>query len=49
MAVGRALAEHGEAVRAAARADLVRLFAERHVAGEGVMMGYKAWLVSARA
>ena len=49
MAVGRALAEHGEAVRAAARADLVRLFAERHVAGQGVMMGYKAWLVSARA
>ncbi len=48
MAVGRALAEHGEAVRAAARADLVRLFTERHIAGRGVMMGCKAWLVSAR-
>lgn len=49
MAVGRALAEHGTEVRAAARADLVRLFTERHVAGQGVMMGCKAWLVSARA
>lgn len=49
MAVGRALAEHGEAVRRAARDDLVRLFAARHVAGEGVMMGCKAWLVSAQA
>lgn len=49
MAVGRALAEQGEAVRAAARADLVALFAQRHIAGQGVMMGCKAWLVSAQA
>ncbi|MFN3989168.1 MAG: class I SAM-dependent methyltransferase [Erythrobacter sp.] len=49
MAVGRALAEHGEAVRAAARADLVRLFTRHHVAGQGVMMGCKAWLVRAQA
>lgn len=49
MAVGKALAEHGEAIRAAARDDLVALFARHHVAGQGVMMGCKAWLVSARA
>jgi len=48
MAVGRALAEHGKAVRAAARADLVRLFTQRHVAGQGVLMGCKAWLVRAQ-
>lgn len=49
MAVGKALSEHGDAVRAAARDDLVTLFRKRHVAGQGVMMGCKAWLVSARA
>lgn len=49
MAAGRALADHGEAVQAAARADLVALFTERHVAGQGVMMGCKAWLVRAIA
>ncbi len=49
MAVGRALAEHGDAVRSAARADLVALFTKRHVPGQGVIMGCKAWLVSARA
>lgn len=47
MAVGRALAEHGEAVREAARNDLVTLFTERFVPGQGVMMGCKAWLVQA--
>ena len=49
MAAGRALADHGEAVQAAARADLVALFTKRHVAGQGVMMGCKAWLVRAIA
>lgn len=49
MAVGKALSEHGDAVRAAARDDLVTLFTKRHVAGQGVMMGCKAWLVTARA
>jgi SAM-dependent methyltransferase len=47
MAVGRALDEAGAEIRAAARADLHDLFARRHVAGEGVMMGCKAWLVRA--
>ena len=49
MAVGRLLAEQDAAVQAAARADLLALFRQRHVTGEGVMMGCKAWLVSARA
>jgi SAM-dependent methyltransferase len=49
MAVGRALAEHGEPVRAASRADLIDLFSQRHMAGQGVMMACKAWLVSAAA
>ena len=49
MAAGRALDEAGAAIREAARADLLALFAERYVEGEGVMMGAKAWLVSAVA
>ena len=49
MAVGRILDEAGADVRDAARADLIALFTDRHVEGEGVMMGAKAWLVSAEA
>ena len=49
MAVGRVLNEAGTAIRDAARADLIELFTQRHVAGEGVMMGCKAWLVKAQA
>jgi SAM-dependent methyltransferase len=49
MAVGRVLDEAGSAIREAARADLIALFADRHVEGEGVMLGAKAWLVSAVA
>jgi hypothetical protein len=49
MAVGRALDEAGAAMRDAARADLVELFTQRHVEGEGVMLQAKAWLVSAHA
>jgi hypothetical protein len=49
MAVGRVLDEAGTAIRDAARADLIELFTQRHVAGEGVMMGCKAWLVKAQA
>ncbi|MFM7378519.1 MAG: class I SAM-dependent methyltransferase [Erythrobacter sp.] len=49
MAVGRILAEQGEAVLAAARADLAAMFTRHHRAGAGVMLGCKAWLVSARA
>jgi ubiquinone/menaquinone biosynthesis C-methylase UbiE len=47
MAAGRALDEAGADIRAAARSDLLDLFTRRHVAGEGVMMGCKAWLVRA--
>jgi ubiquinone/menaquinone biosynthesis C-methylase UbiE len=49
MAAGRVLDEAVPAIRDAARVDLLDLFARRHVPGEGVMMGCKAWLVSARA
>lgn len=48
MAAGRILAEQGEAVLAAARADLAAMFAHHHREGEGVMLGCKAWLVTAR-
>jgi len=43
------LDEAGGDVRKAARAGLIDLFSRRHVAGEGVMMGCKAWLVTATA
>jgi ubiquinone/menaquinone biosynthesis C-methylase UbiE len=49
MAVGRVLAEQGADVRATAESDLVELFQKHYVAGEGVMMKGKAWLVSATA
>lgn len=49
MAAGRILAEQDESVLAAARADLTALFARHHRASEGVMLGCKAWLVTARA
>ena len=49
MAAGRILAEQGGTVLAAARADLTALFARHHRAGEGVMLGCKTWLVTARA
>lgn len=49
MAAGRILAEQGEGVLAAASADLTAMFTRHHRAGEGVMLGCKAWLVSARA
>ena len=49
MAVGRALDEQGDEIRAAAVEELVELFRERHVVGQGVMMQGKAWLVSATA
>jgi SAM-dependent methyltransferase len=49
MAAGRILAEQGGTVLAAARVDLTALFARHHRAGEGVMLGCKAWLVTARA
>lgn len=49
MAAGRILAEAGDEVLAAAQADLTAMFARYHRAGEGVMLGCKAWLVSAFA
>lgn len=49
MAVGRALDEQGDEIRAAAEEELLELFRERHVVGQGVMMQGKAWLVSATA
>ena len=49
MAVGRALDEQGDDIRAAAEVDLVHLFQKHYVAGQGVMMQGKAWLVSATA
>jgi len=49
MAVGRALDEQGPNVREAAEADLIELFQQHYVAGQGVMMQGKAWLVSATA
>ena len=49
MAAGRVLAEQGEAVREAARADLTALFARHYRVGEGVLLGCKAWLVTASA
>lgn len=49
MAVGRALDEKGEEVRAATEKDLVDLFQKHYVPGQGVMMQGKAWLVSATA
>jgi SAM-dependent methyltransferase len=49
MAAGRVLAEQGEAVRNAAAADLAAVFARHYREGEGVLLGCKAWLVTARA
>jgi ubiquinone/menaquinone biosynthesis C-methylase UbiE len=49
MAVGRALDEQGDDIRAAAEVDLVDLFQKHYVAGQGVMMKGKAWMVSATA
>lgn len=49
MAAGRVLDQAGPAIRNAARGDLLDLFEQRHVPDEGVLMGCKAWLVSARA
>lgn len=49
MAVGRALSEQGPEVHAAAAADLTELFRQHYLAGKGVMMQGKAWLVSASA
>jgi hypothetical protein len=43
------LLDHPEAVQQAVMAELLDLYRAHHVPGQGVMMGYCAWLVSARA
>lgn len=49
LGVGRILAEQADDVREAASADLLSMFEQHHVPGEGIMLSCKAWLVSARA
>ncbi len=49
LGVGRILDEQDDDIRERASADLLALFEDRFVAGEGVMMECKVWLVSARA
>ena len=49
LGVGRVLDEQPEAIREAAAADMLALFERNYVAGEGVMLGCKVWLVTAKA
>ncbi|KEO91442.1 methyltransferase type 11 [Erythrobacter longus] len=49
LGVGQILAEQAQDIRDAAARDLTAKFEEHHKAGEGVMLGCKAWLVTARA
>ena len=49
MAFGQVLLDYPEPVQQAAQADLVEIYSAHHRPDEGVMMGYTAWLVSARA
>ena len=49
MAFGQVLQEAPAAVRDAAMADILGLFAAHHVPGRGVTMSAKVWLVSATA
>lgn len=49
LATGRILLDHSEAIQQAVLADFLDLYARHYRAGEGVMMGYAAWLVTARA
>lgn len=49
LGVGQILAEQAEEVRLAAARDLTAMFEKHHRPGEGVMLGCKAWLVSACA
>lgn len=48
LGVGRVLDEQPEAIREAAAADMLALFERNYVAGEGVMLGCKVWLVTAK-
>ncbi|MCJ2177701.1 class I SAM-dependent methyltransferase [Novosphingobium album (ex Hu et al. 2023)] len=49
MAFGQVLLDYPPEVQAAAAADLTALYARHYRQGEGVMMSYCAWLVSATA
>lgn len=49
MAFGQVLLDYPEAVQAAVADELTALYGLHHRPDQGVMMGYKAWLVSARA
>lgn len=49
LGAGRLLAEQPEPIRNAAAADLLALFERHYREGEGVMLGCKVWLVSAKA
>ncbi|MEJ2409989.1 MAG: class I SAM-dependent methyltransferase [Novosphingobium sp.] len=49
MAFGQVLLDYPPEVQAAAAADLTALYARHYRPGEGVMMDYSAWLVSATA
>lgn len=49
LAFGQLLQDCPEAIQTAATSELTQLYAKHFRAGEGVMMGYTAWLVSAVA
>lgn len=49
LGVGRVLDEQPDDVREAAASDLLSLFERNYVAGKGVMLACKVWLVSARS
>ncbi|KUR76728.1 class I SAM-dependent methyltransferase [Novosphingobium sp. Fuku2-ISO-50] len=49
LSTGRVLLEYPDSVQQAVASELRELYAHHDRPGEGVMMGYAAWLVSARA
>jgi SAM-dependent methyltransferase len=49
MAFGQVLKQHPDTIQRAAQTDLLTLYEGYHRPGEGVMMEYSAWLVSAIA
>lgn len=49
LSTGRILLDHPDSVQQAVAADLLDLYSQHYRPGEGVMMGYSVWLVSALA
>ena len=49
LSTGRVLLDYPESVQQAVNTELLELYAHHYQPGEGVMMGYCAWLVSAVA